>query len=122
MVKPSFSIERNVAMSFGQAIQTVFRKYADFSGRASRPEYWYWWLFTAIVSFVLNLIKFGGRISILGLLWSLAVLVPSLAVAVRRLRDAGFHWANIFWVLLPFIGWIVIIVLLARPSKSPATV
>ena len=54
-------------------------------------------------------------------LWSLAVLLPSLAVTVRRLRDAGYQWGHIFWVLLPVAGMIVLIVLCAQPTRVGAT-
>ena len=50
-------------------------------------------------------------------LWSLAVLLPSLAVTVRRLRDAGYQWGHIFWLLLPVAGVIVLIVLCAQPTR-----
>ncbi|HJP81679.1 MAG TPA: DUF805 domain-containing protein [Candidatus Saccharimonadales bacterium] len=106
-------------MGFGESIKTVFSKYADFNGVASRPEYWWWTLFSFLVSAVLG-VAFGRGEGSLGntlvSLWSLATLLPSLAVAVRRLRDAGKHWGNLFWLLLPFVGWIIVIVYLAQPS------
>lgn len=125
-------------MTFFESIATVFRKYADFTGRATRPEYWWFALFSAIVSSVLNALtpfsmnrnmfevgatatSFTGYMSLAGA-WSLAVLVPSLAVAVRRLRDADRYWTELFWVLLPIVGWIILIVLLCAPSTlAPVT-
>ena len=104
-------------MTFGQSIQTVFRKYAEFSGRASRPEYWWFTLFSVLVSAALSSI-FAG----LGAAWGFAVLLPSLAVAVRRLRDAGLGWAWLFFLLLPFVGLIVLAVLLAQPTKPEPVV
>ena len=85
-------------MSFGEAIQTVFRKYAEFMGRAARDEFWWWALFNVLVVGALNLfnvIRIGDNAylgSLLAGLWGIAVLLPSLAVAVRRLRDAGYGW------------------------------
>ena len=82
-------------MSFGEAIQTVFRKYAEFAGRARRAEFWWWALFNLLVAAALNLfnvIRIGENAylgSLLAGVWGIAVLLPSLAVAVRRLRDAG---------------------------------
>lgn len=114
-------------MTFPQAIQTGFRKYADFLGRAARSEFWWWILFTALVSTALSLIpvwafrlpdgtmSFGPTFS--GL-WSIAVLLPTLAVAVRRLRDAGYRWGYLFWLLLPVAGLIIVAVLRARPSEQ----
>ena len=119
-------------MTFQQSIVTVFRKYAEFGGRASRPEFWWFVLFTTLVSAVLNganVLTPQGTIylgSTLSGLWSLAVLLPSLAVTVRRLRDAGRSWAELFWLLLPLVGMIVLIVhlcdrsLVAPASTAPA--
>lgn len=116
-------------MTFGQSIQTVFRKYAEFDGRASRSEFWWWILFTALVSAALNVFPtwggvwggvWGGDISpwsSLAGVWAIAVLVPTLAVTIRRLRDAGYEWAHIFWILLPLAGAIVLIVLCAQPTR-----
>lgn len=125
-------------MSFATAIQTVFRKYAVFEGRADRAEFWWWILFTTLVSAALNTVNVAMTpivespylhlpyqpLAGLASLWSLAVLVPTLAVAVRRLRDAGYRWTFLFWLLLPLAGLIVVIVLLAQPSvaRPPAPV
>jgi uncharacterized membrane protein YhaH (DUF805 family) len=98
-------------MTFGQAIGTVFRKYADFEGRASRPEFWWFALFTVIVSLGLGSI-FPG----LSGAWFFAVLLPSVAVSVRRLRDAGFAWPMIFLGLIPLAGVVILIVLYAQRS------
>lgn len=104
-------------MSFGQAIQTVFRKYAEFSGRASRSEFWWFTLFSALVYF-----GTGALFSGLSVAWFFAAIVPSLAVGVRRLRDAGLSWAWLFFLLLPFVGLIVLAVLFAQPAKLPHNV
>jgi uncharacterized membrane protein YhaH (DUF805 family) len=120
-------------MTFFESIATVFKKYADFSGRATRPEYWWFALFSFIVSSVLNALtpismnrnmfelgatatSFTGFANLAGA-WSIAVLVPSLAVGVRRLRDAGRRWTELFWLLLPIVGAIILIVHLCDPSK-----
>ena len=67
----------------------VLKNYATFNGRARRSEYWYFVLFNAIISFGLDFI--GGLISfgLLGTIYSLAVLIPSIAVGVRRMHDVG---------------------------------
>ena len=104
-------------MTFGRSIQTVFRKYAEFSGRATRPEFWWFTLFSVLVSGALSSV-YGG----LGAAWGFAVLLPSLAVSVRRLRDAGLSWGWLFFALLPFVGLVVLAVLLAQPSKPEPVV
>ena len=79
-------------MSFSQAISTCFSKYAIFSGRAPRSEYWWWILFTWIVGIVLGWVPF------VGLIFQLAVLLPTLAVTARRLHDTN---RSGWWQLLP---------------------
>ncbi|MGE3194354.1 MAG: DUF805 domain-containing protein [Microbacteriaceae bacterium] len=112
------------SMTFAGAITTVFTKYAEFSGRARRPEFWWFVLFTTLVSSALgtlNLATPDGVISIgssLAGLWSIAVLLPTLAVSVRRLRDAGRQWTELFWILLPIAGLIVLIVRFCEPSVA----
>jgi uncharacterized membrane protein YhaH (DUF805 family) len=113
-------------MSFVQSIQSVFRNYAVFTGRASRPEFWWFVLFTTLVQSAanaLNVVTPNGTVflgSSLAGLWSAAVLLPSLAVTVRRLRDAGRKWTELFWLLLPIAGLIVLIVHLAEPTMHHA--
>lgn len=118
-------------MTFFESIKTVFRKYAEFGGRATRPEFWWFTLFSALVSAALNALTlpFNGRMlefdasmssmsvfASLASVWSIVVLLPSLAVTVRRLRDSGREWTEMFWILLPVVGWIILIVRLTAPS------
>jgi uncharacterized membrane protein YhaH (DUF805 family) len=119
-------------MTFFESIKTVFSKYADFTGRATRPEFWWFTLFSALVSAALgslNIYTTSGSLlaatatattvtfgSSLAGVWSIAVLLPSLAVTVRRLRDAGYRWTQLWWILLPIAGVIVLIVRLTEPS------
>lgn len=98
-------------MSFGNAISTVFRKYAEFSGRATRSEFWWFSLFALLVSLAVGSVWDG-----LAGAWFFAVLLPSLAVSVRRLRDAGYAWPMIFLGLIPLVGLIILIVLYSQPS------
>lgn len=112
-------------MGFTEAVKSVFAQYATFNGRASRSEYWWFFLFNFLCSFVLS---FVGTIFILGggdatsanaLSWiySIAVFLPSLAVMVRRLHDTTRSGWNVLWSLLPVIGWILLIVYLLGESK-----
>ncbi len=87
-------------ISFGDAVSRFFKKYATFSGRASRSEFWWVVLFCFIVGFVLNIIvRFAPAISFLTGIWSLAILVPMIALYVRRLHDSNKSGAL---VLLPY--------------------
>ena len=116
-------------MSFGEAIKTVFRKYAEFTGRARRAEFWWWALFNLLVAAALNffnVIRIGDNAylgSLLAGVWGVAVLLPNFAVAVRRLRDAGYGWGYLFLILVPVAGIFVLITLWVQPTKpaAPAT-
>lgn len=90
--------------------QVVLKNYANFSGRASKSEFWYFVLANFIISFVLSLIDKAIGIQILSGLYSLAVLVPGLAVSVRRLHDIGKSGWALLIALIPFVGAIILIV------------
>lgn len=113
-------------VSFLEAVRVVFSKYADFEGRAGRAEFWWWMLFTLLVAAALNVFSVipvgdGASIgSILSGLWAIGTLMPTLAVGVRRLRDAGYPWTNMFWILVPIAGLIVLAVYWAKPSRPDA--
>ena len=102
----------------------ALKKYAVFSGRSRRKEYWYFVLFNLIISFVLGLIdRFLGLtteygLGILGGLYSLAVLIPGLAVAVRRLHDTNRSGWWLLINLVPFVGPIIAIIFLVQNSDT----
>lgn len=102
-----------------EAVRLVFSKYATFSGRSTRSEYWWWAVFYAIVCIVLQLISIGSDSTgmVLGTLLGLVCLIPNLAVNVRRLHDVGKGGGWIFIILLPLIGWIWYLVLLLKSSE-----
>lgn len=99
-------------MTFQESVRTCFTKYVDFNGRASRSEYWWFALFVLVVSIVLAQVNYT-----LSTLFSLAVLLPSLAAAARRLHDTGRSgwWQLVAFV--PVLGTIVLIVFLAQETK-----
>lgn len=105
-------------MGFGEAIQSGFRRYVDFAGRSSRSEFWFWVLFAfiaQIVAGIIDAIVLG--MGILGGLVALALLLPGLAVSVRRLHDIG---RTGWWVLIglvPVVGLIVLIVFYVKPGQ-----
>ena len=103
-------------MDFKQSvIRCVRDKYADFNGRASRPEFWWFALACFLVAVVFNLL----RLELLGALVNLALLLPSLAVGSRRLHDIGTSgWFQLIW-LIPLIGWAIMIYWLVQPSAGP---
>jgi uncharacterized membrane protein YhaH (DUF805 family) len=99
-------------MNFPDAVKSVLTKYATFSGRAPRSEYWFWILFTFIAGIVLAIIDsavFGADAAVLGSIFKLATLVPGIAVAARRLHDVN---RSGWWMLIAFtiIGIIPLII------------
>ena len=111
-------------MNFTESVKTCFSKYADFKGRAVRSEYWWFILFTVLVSIGFNILSIPESLTmigtILGAVFSLATLIPSLAAGVRRLHDTN---RSGWWMLLnfiPIIGWIVIIVWMATEGSPEA--
>ena len=110
-------------MGFGEAVQSVFSKYATFSGCARRSEYWYFVLLQVIVTAVLNGLYSATEsvaFSAILVLFDLALLVPSLAVCWRRLHDIGRSGAYYFFVLIPLVGWILLLVWMCQDSQPGA--
>ena len=118
---PEFSPRPQQMMGFMDALTTVLRnKYATFSGRASRSEYWWSYLGIAVISMVLQIIGIVGGLALgsvnegLGALFGLAafagllaLLIPSLSVNVRRLHDTGKSGWMLLILLIPCIGFIL---------------
>ncbi|PPL19345.1 DUF805 domain-containing protein [Microterricola pindariensis] len=123
--------------SFGEAFSRFWKKYATFSGRASRSEYWYWALANGLVLLVLfgATLALGlptstvdpatgtstpGVIAVIGLVligaWTLATVIPGLALTVRRLHDINFSGWMWFLNLIPSIGSLIIFIFTVLPS------
>lgn len=112
--------------SFGQAVTRFFKKYARFSGYASRSEYWW----AQLAQFIYYFAVFGVAFALMShdsdyvvlsamdiaLLAQIVVLIPQIAVGVRRLHDAGFHGSWYLINLIPFIGGIIYLVLVLLPT------
>lgn len=97
----------------------VLKKYAVFNGRARRTEYWMFVLFNIIISFVLGFVEgLVGGPGVIGLLYSLAVLIPGIAVSVRRLHDTDRSGWWLLIAFVPLIGAIVLLVFMVQDSKS----
>lgn len=113
-------------MSFQDAVRTCLtEKYAGFSGRARRSEYWYFFLFTIIVGIVAGIIDgiLGtqgkvGTLGLVGAITSLALLVPGIAVGIRRLHDTGRSGLWLLIGLIPLVGPIVLIVFFVQDSHA----
>ena len=105
----------------------------DFSGRSTRSEYWWIYLTNFILAVFLYMIIYSivvsnpnsieaietvNSLTYFGIFWLVIFFLPGLALTIRRLRDAGFHWALIFITFIPWVGSIALLVLLAFPSKN----
>ncbi len=118
--------------------QVGFQEVRHISGRASRSEYWWWALFSFIVYVVLRVPAYvlgiatssdGGRtpgaaaipLIILMIIFSLAIIVPNLALTVRRLHDAGYSGWLVLLGLVPYVGGLILLIFTVLPS-SPAGV
>ena len=114
-----------------KAYKNFFKGFLDFTGRSTRSDFWWVWLMNSILFLPLFIFWFqmalndtGGTDPILGvaiisvyMILAIVLFTPSLAVKVRRLRDAGLHWAFIFLHFVP-MGGIALLVLLAMPTKE----
>ncbi|MFA7555181.1 MAG: DUF805 domain-containing protein [Spongiibacteraceae bacterium] len=103
----------------------VLKKYATFSGRARRKEYWFFALFNIIISIILGVIDGvtgsfdpATGVGVLGIIYSLAILIPSIAVAVRRLHDIGRSGWWLLIAFIPLIGAIVLLIFAVQDSKA----
>ena len=123
--------------SIGVAAVRFFRKYADFTGRASRSEYWWWMLVSFLVGVVLEVFAvvtgaFGALFMpdepwtpdvgfaiflVLGLVWGLGTLVPNLALTWRRLHDADLAGPFFLLGLIPVVGGLIVLAFVLLPSK-----
>lgn len=107
-------------MSFTDSIKSVFSQYVGFKGRARRSEYWWFVLFNLIVGVVISLIVRLTGWNFLSMLYSLAVLLPGLAVAVRRLHDIGKSGWFYLFVFIPLVGAIILLVWFCKDSEPGA--
>jgi uncharacterized membrane protein YhaH (DUF805 family) len=100
-------------MTFFDAIKTCFRKYATFDGTASRSEYWWFMLFLCLTAFCLGMFS-----RTLQSAFNVATLLPSLAAGARRLHDTDRSgWWQLL-VLIPLVGWIILIVFWVQESRA----
>jgi uncharacterized membrane protein YhaH (DUF805 family) len=103
-------------------VKVVRDNYANFNGRARRSEYWYFTLVNFLIGIVFSVLEFtvSEHISYVNYLYSLAVLIPSIALAVRRLHDvgkSGWYYLLVFFIC---IGWIWLLVLFCTEGDRGA--
>lgn len=123
---------RGSTLGFPEAIRLAFRSYARGRGRATRAEYWWFYLFTLIgwtpgipIVVLGSLSQSQAVIVIANVLWALwllvyclGIVIPAVTVTVRRLHDTGKSAHYLWFHLLPFAGAVVVLVLLLLPSDA----
>ncbi|MBS0937762.1 DUF805 domain-containing protein [Lactiplantibacillus plantarum] len=129
------------------AYKRFWRNYINFSGNTNRPDYWLAWLMNAIIYLIAIVILvafipisalqgsyhgvsdgmdfyfqssgvFLPAMCLIIIIYSVAIIIPSLSISIRRLQDAGFHWAFIFLDLIPSIGSILVLILHCLPTNA----
>lgn len=118
-------------MTFSEAVRSAFSNYVTFSGRAARPEFWWWVLFVVLLMAVTSIIDgllvapllgfsaFQGEAGQpLGVIVSLAIFLPGLAIAIRRLHDTGRSGWWILIGLIPIIGALILLYWYVQPSQE----
>lgn len=121
------------SVTFTQAVKLALKNYANFSGRASRSEYWYFALYNGLVTAALTALTVAvgvatadatgepGPAMVLPLLallgFGIAMFIPSLSAGVRRLHDAGQSGWLFLVSLIPYVGSFILLVMLAQPAK-----
>lgn len=93
------------------------RQFADFKGRARRKEFWMFALVNFVVSLVITIVGSIIGTTLLSTIYSLAILLPSLGVGVRRLHDVGKSGWYMLASLIPVIGWIWLLILVVQDSQ-----
>lgn len=122
-------------MNFFDSIKAFWRGYATFKGRTSRAGFWWAMLFLALAGAAISIAFPGKNVvetiwdgfevmdykeSAMENLWSLAVLLPSISITVRRLHDMGRSATSFWWLLVPFAGGIMMLIWMLQPSQPEA--
>ena len=97
--------------------QEFWKKWNVFDGKSTVREFWMVVLINFVIGIVLGIIVTLLNLPILSTLWGLAIIIPQWAIMIRRFHDtgrSGWYW---LWILLPLVGWIIVIIALIQPSK-----
>jgi uncharacterized membrane protein YhaH (DUF805 family) len=104
-------------MTFGEAVTSGFEHYAKFDGRASRPAFWWWFLFVILVGIAADIIGVAiHSVALTSGIVSLALLLPNLSVSIRRLHDTDRSGWWVLIALIPLIGFIVLLIFYLQDS------
>lgn len=104
-------------MNLQEAVRSVLSQYAGFTGRARRSEYWFWFLAVIIGAIVTSIVDAIIGIQLTYIIFILAVLVPNIAVSIRRMHDIGKSGWFVLLFLIPIVGFILMIVWFVGDSQ-----
>jgi uncharacterized membrane protein YhaH (DUF805 family) len=120
-------------MNFMEAVSTALKNYKNLHGRASRPEFWYWYAFIVVVNLLTSLPVIYTAMMVgqdqyyfvlpfvpAQLAIMIFLIMPTVAVVARRLHDTDLSGWYMLLFLLPAIGWLIMVVMMAQPSKPGA--
>jgi uncharacterized membrane protein YhaH (DUF805 family) len=115
-------LKRSLGMGFVDAVKTCFTKYFDFNGRARRSEYWWFVLFIVIAYLAIGIIggglNLGDTIQVVAGVFNLAILIPSLAVTVRRFHDLDKSGWFILINFIPLVGPFIVLYWMTQPGTE----
>jgi uncharacterized membrane protein YhaH (DUF805 family) len=106
---------------FIDSVKLTFSRYMDFDGRSTRSEYWYFVLFNVLIQIIASGIDdfvLSSEFGILSGIVGLVLLLPGVAVSIRRLHDIGKSGWFLLLVLIPLIGTLILIYFFVQPSKD----
>lgn len=95
----------------------MFKRWSDFEGKSNVREFWMAVLINLVVTILLSIVGAIISTTILGSLYGLVVIIPAIALSIRRMHDVGRSGWYLLWWFLPIIGWILVIIALVQPSK-----
>jgi uncharacterized membrane protein YhaH (DUF805 family) len=114
---------RSDANTFLGALKDGFSRYVDFKTRSTRSQYWWWFVWSLLIDFAARFadsMMGAGQTGPLGSLTFLVILIPSIALAIRRLHDIGRTGWWLLLIFVPFVGWIVLIVFYCTKTQEAA--
>ncbi len=105
-------------VGFGEAVKLFFSNYVNFSARSTRSEYWYVCLFSLLISIPIAVIDSAIGVNVLSILWTLATLIPGIAISIRRMHDIGRSGWWLLINLIPIVGAIIFLVFTCKASDG----
>ena len=127
MMEDLTNTQKKPTFTFVEAVSSAFKNYANFTGRARRSEYWWFWLFSVLIfcfaTFLDRVLGISSQFTDYGPIYAvilLALLIPTWSVMVRRLHDINKSGLNLLWILVPLVGIILVVIWFCKDSDKSA--